>query len=57
MDNYQYNELKDAIKRIDELENEINTLKQLILDSTKSSGHFILSGTDENFLYTKVGDE
>lgn len=57
MDNYQYNELKDAIKRIDELENEINTLKQLILDSTKSSGRFILSGTDENFLYTKVGDE
>jgi hypothetical protein len=57
MDNYQYNELKDAIKRIDELENEINTLKQLILDSTKSSGHFILSGTDENFLYTKVGDK
>jgi hypothetical protein len=57
MDNYQYNELKDAIKRIDELENEINTLKQLILDSTKSSGHFILSGTDENFLYTKVSDE
>jgi len=34
-----------------------SNLKQLILDSTKSSGHFILSGTDENFLYTKVGDE
>ena len=57
MDNYQYNELKDAIKRIDELENQINTLKQLILNSTCSSGHFQLNSIDENFLYTKVGDE
>ena len=56
MDNYQYNELKDAIKRIDELEKQINTLKQLILDSTKSSGHFHLSGDSESFLYTKVGE-
>ena len=57
MDNYQYNELKDAIKRIDELENQINILKQLILNSTCSSGHFSLNAIDENFLYTKVGDE
>lgn len=57
MDNYQYNDLKDAIKRIDELENQINILKQLILDSTKSNGHFHLSGDSESFLYTKVGDE
>jgi cell division protein FtsB len=50
-------EIQTLKNRVDELENQINTLKQLILDSTKSSGHFILSGTDENFLYTKVGDE
>ena len=30
MDNYQYRELKDAIKRIDELEEQINKLKQLM---------------------------
>jgi hypothetical protein len=57
MDNYQYRELKDAIKRIDELEEQINKLKQLILDSTHSSGHFQLNSSNENFLYTKVGDE
>jgi hypothetical protein len=57
MDNYQYSELKDAIKRIDELENQIGTLKQLILNSTCSSGHFSLNAIDENFLYTKVGDK
>jgi hypothetical protein len=57
MDNYQYPELKDAIKRINELEDQINKLKQLILDSTRSSGHFHLNSTDESFLYTKVGDE
>jgi hypothetical protein len=57
MDNYQYRELKDAIKRIDELEDQINKLKQLILNSTHSSGHFQLNGTDENFLYEKIGDE
>lgn len=57
MDNYQYRELKDAIKRIDELEEQINKLKQLILDSTHSSGHFQLNSTNESFLYTKVGDE
>jgi hypothetical protein len=57
MDNYQYRELKDAIKRIDELEEQINKLKQLILDSTHSSGHFELNGSNESFLYTKVGDE
>jgi hypothetical protein len=57
MDNYQYRELKDAIKRIDELEDQINKLKQLILNSTYSSGHFQLNGKDENFLYEKIGDE
>ncbi len=57
MDNYQYRELKDAIKRIDELEDQINKLKQLILDSTHSSGHFQLNGEDERFLYEKIGDD
>jgi hypothetical protein len=57
MDNYQYRELKDAIKRIDELEDQINKLKQLILDSTRSSGHFELDACDQSFLYTKIGDE
>jgi hypothetical protein len=57
MDNYQYNELKDTIKRIDELENQIGILKQLILNSTYSSGHFSLNAIDEKFLYTKVGDK
>jgi hypothetical protein len=57
MDNYQYSELKDAIKRIDELEDQINKLKQLILDSTRSSGHFELDACDQSFLYEKIGDE
>lgn len=57
MDNYQYKELKDAIKRIDELEEQVQRLKQLILHSTHSSGHFQLNSTDEDFLYTKFGDE
>lgn len=54
MNNEEVETLKNKVK---ELENQINTLKQLILNSTYSSGHFSLSGTDENFLYTKVGDE
>jgi hypothetical protein len=33
-----------------------SNLKQLILDSTHSSGHFQLNSTDESFLYTKVGE-
>jgi uncharacterized protein Yka (UPF0111/DUF47 family) len=57
MDNYQYSELKDAIKRIDELEKQIDRLKDLILDSVKGSGHFHLSSSDESFLYTKIGEE
>lgn len=50
-------EIQTLKNRVDELENQINILKQLILDSTKSSGHFHLSGDSESFLYTKVGDE
>lgn len=50
-------EIQTLKNRVDELENQINILKQLILDSTRSSGHFHLSGDSESFLYTKVGDE
>ena len=54
MNNEEVETLKNKVK---ELENQINTLKQLILNSTCSSGHFQLNGIDEKFLYTKVGDE
>ena len=54
MNNEEVETLKNKVK---ELEKQINTLKQLILNSTYSSGHFSLSTTDEKFLYTKVGDE
>ena len=57
MDNYQYRELKDAIKRINELEEQVEKLKKLILDSVDTAGHFSINETDKNFLYTKIGDE
>ena len=54
MNNEEVETLKNKVK---ELENQIGILKQLILNSTCSSGHFQLNSIDENFLYTKVGDE
>lgn len=54
MDNYQYAELKDAIKRIDLLEKQIERLKTVMLNSLSVEN---LSRSDEKFLYSEIGSD